>query len=298
MLAVSSVSDDAKTRGRGTWPNLLIIGAHKAGTSSLHAYLGLHPEIQMSLRKEPSYFTGPVSGPTQVSRWDLGPKWYCANFPGNEPRHGESSTSYTSYPIIRGVPERIHAAIPSAKLIYAVRDPFRRMVSHYMHVRGIGRERRSLGQVLSSPELMSSAYVVRSRYWLQLRQYLDHFPPEQILVTSLEDLSRDPRSVLERIFGFLEVDRDFVSPGWGKIHNASRRYPLLELIGRFLPEPTVQELADNRRGLRRLLHSVERPQRPAPHVPDHLWSPLREVFAKDAAGLREFTGAAFADWTV
>jgi hypothetical protein len=298
MLQSASMSEQVETRGSGTWPNFLIIGAHKAGTTSLHAYLGLHPEIQMSRRKELSFFAGPVSGATLVSRWHLGPDWYRANFPGSETRHGESSTSYTNFPIIKGVPQRIHAAIPEVKLIYLVREPIGRFVSHYMHVRGIGRERRSLAQVLNSPQLMSSAYTVRSLYWLQLRQYLDQFDANQILVISLEDLRSDRRAVLQKTFRFLDVDPKFVSPQWDQIHNASHRYPLLEIMGRFVSEPTVQEWSDKRRPFRRLLHSIERPQRPVPVVEDSLWEPLKAAFAEDADGLRDFTHEPFADWTL
>lgn len=293
MLAAPPVPDQLDTEGSGTWPNLLIVGAHKAGTTSLHAYLGLHPEIQMSRCKELAYFIGPVSAPTVVSRWHLGPEWYRANFPGSESRHGESSTAYTSFPVIEGVPERIHAAVPAVKLIYSVRDPIRRFISHYMHVRGIGRERRSLAQVLSSPQLMSSAYTSRSRYWLQLRQYLRYFDRDQILVTSLEDLQTDRRATLRKVFRFLDVDPDFVSPEWDQVHNVSRRYPLLELMGRVVDEPTVQRWSDDRRGLRRLLHSIERPPRPAPVVSDDLWAPLRELFGGEARDLRQFTGGSY-----
>src|SRR3954452_21113023 len=126
----------------GRWPNLLIIGAHKAGTTSLHRYLDIHPEVRMSEHKELAYFCGPTNDPLLVSRRHLGEAWYRANFVGSVAVHGESSTPYTFYSVVRGVPQRIHGAIPDVKLIYIVRDPVDRLISHYTFVRGQSREQR------------------------------------------------------------------------------------------------------------------------------------------------------------
>lgn len=282
----------------GCWPNLLIIGAHKAGTTSLHNYLSLHPDIQMSSHKELSYFAGPTDGVTLVSRWSLGEDWYRSNFPGREAVHGESSTSYTSFPLVAGVPERIHRAIPDVKLIYAVRDPIDRFVSHYLHVCGLGRERRGLDEILTSPRLAESAYMLRSRYWYQLSQYLDWFPAERIHVVALEDLRDRRTETLAGVFRFLEVEEDFRTSAWNEVHNVSHRFPLMELFGRFADEDTVYEWTNDRRGLKRLLRSVRRPQRPKPPVPDALWGEARGVFADEAGRLREFARLPLKQWSV
>lgn len=287
----------AAAEGGGRWPTLLIIGAHKAGTTSLYQYLDAHPEIRLSSQKELSYFAGPVSRPTLVSQWVRGPGWYQGNFVGTATVHGEASTGYTNYPHTTGVAQRIHEAIPDVKLIYAVRDPVDRMVSHYLHVRGLGRERRSLSDVLRSPRLTSSAYLLRSCYWLQLQQYLAWFEPSQILVVPFGSLVQERRKTLSRIFRFLGVADDFVSPDWERVYNAAHRYPLLEMLGKVLDEPTIMALSD-RRGVGRVLGSVRRPQRDKPVVPDRLWTPAKRIFVDDAEELRAFTGEALADWSV
>lgn len=283
----------------GRWPNLLIIGAHKAGTTSLHRYLDLHPDIQMSSHKELSYFTGTDDPSTdRWSRWGLGPDWYRSNFTGPEAVHGESSTLYTDYPRARGVPRRIHDSIPDVKLIYAVRDPIDRFVSQYRHVRGLGRERRTLAEVLRSPQLPESSYLLRSCYWLQLEQYLKWFDPAQIRLVSFRDLSLNRDETLASIFRFLGVAEGFRSPRWAEEHNVAKRYPLLELLGRRLSEPTMYRLANEWRGVRRLATAIERPQRAKPTVPDELWAPARRILARDAERLREFSGMDFGDWSV
>lgn len=72
-------------------PNLVVIGAHKAGTTSLQFYLGLHPQIQMSSPKELDFFL-------EKHNWKKGVEWYASHFHGPEPVHGEGSPSYTLFP--------------------------------------------------------------------------------------------------------------------------------------------------------------------------------------------------------
>jgi hypothetical protein len=297
----STVSRDRARRiagdEEGRWPTLLIIGAHKAGTTSLYRYLDAHPDIRLSSQKELSYFSGPVSGPILASQWGRGPEWYRGQFVGRALMHGEASTAYTNYPHINGVPQRIHEAIPDVKLIYAVRDPVDRMMSHYLHVRGIGRERRSLSDVLRSPRLTSSAYLLRSCYWLQLQQYLAWFQARQILVVPFERLVRERRKTLSRVFRFLGVADDFVSSDWEQVHNAAQRYPLLEVLGKVLDEPTIMTWS-GRRGIGRALVSLRASQSDKPVVSDHLWTSAKRIFADDAKRLRAFTGQSFEDWSV
>src|SRR4051812_36085465 len=97
-------------------PNLIIIGAARAGTTSLYHYLRSHPEIWMSPEKELYFFV-------EDHNWKRGIEWYERHFPAGTPVRGEASTFYTHFPIRPGVPERIAALLPSAKLIYLVRDP-------------------------------------------------------------------------------------------------------------------------------------------------------------------------------
>jgi Sulfotransferase domain. len=109
----------------GQLPNLLIIGSQKAGTTSLHTYLSYHPEIFMSKNKELAFFCGTNS--------DKDTDWYRSNFKTDKAIRGESSMVYTHCKRYPGVPARIHELIPEAKLIYILRDPISRVLSHYSH---------------------------------------------------------------------------------------------------------------------------------------------------------------------
>src|SRR5688500_4010417 len=110
-------------------PNLIIIGGLKCGTTSIHHYLGLHPEVQMSKPKELNFFVSELN-------WDLGIPWYKSRFDSRFPVRGESSPHYTNQPRFRGVAERIRDNVPDARLIYMVRDPISRILSHWRHATG------------------------------------------------------------------------------------------------------------------------------------------------------------------
>src|ERR687898_136777 len=75
----------------GALPNLVVLGAQKCGTSGLHFYLDLHPEIAMSMPKELNFFI-------EERGWPRGTDWYMQHFDPDAPIRGESSPNYTTYP--------------------------------------------------------------------------------------------------------------------------------------------------------------------------------------------------------
>ena len=112
-------------------PTFFVIGAPKAGTTSLHTYLDAHPQIQMSAVKEPRFYAGPDNGIAYPPDHVADPAAYEALFDPAFPVRGESSTDYATHPRRTGVPERIKAAVPEARFVYMVRDPIARTVSHH-----------------------------------------------------------------------------------------------------------------------------------------------------------------------
>ena len=148
---------------RGALPNLIVIGGLKCGTTSLHHYLNLHPQIAMSRPKELNFFVAELN-------WELGPEWYASHFERDAEIRGETSPHYTNLPRFEGVAERMRELLgDGARLIYMVRDPIERMLSHYLHNVGGGYESRPMAEALADPD---SAYVARSRYAMQLEPYL------------------------------------------------------------------------------------------------------------------------------
>lgn len=159
-------------------PTFIIIGAQKAGTTSLHSALGQHPDIGVSTPKELNYF---------AYNAHLGQEWYESHF-GDEVARGESCPQYTLWP---EAPARIHALVPDVRLIYLVRDPVDRIVSGWIHAFAAGRESRTLDDVVRGPEFPTSEYVVRASYGLHVARYLEYFARDQLLILDFEELIAD-----------------------------------------------------------------------------------------------------------
>lgn len=192
-------------------PNLFLIGAMKSGTTSLDRYLGSHPSIYMAPSKEPTHF---VSGHElrRVSEpiWRMG-YWrdrarYLAEFDGAEGATvlGESSTNYSKLPAISGVAKRIADFNPDARIVYIMRDPIERTLSHYWHNAKHHAERRPPLDAIRTDD----AYRDVSDYARQLEPYLTRFGSERVYTLTLEGLREDPRSELRTLYEWLGVDPD------------------------------------------------------------------------------------------
>ena len=275
-------------------PNLVVIGAAKCGTTSLHEYLDAHPDISMSRRKELDFFV-PDKNP------GYGLDWYESQFE-DAPVRGESSPSYSVHPYRPGVPERMQAVIPGARLVYLVRDPIERIVSHYVH-RSVNHPYiGSLEEALADPE-HGPELVAYSRYWHQLEQYLAYFPPEQILVVESDELGSRRDETLRRVFRFLGVDPDYRSPDFAEWHNPGVTHGRTTRTGQRVLRVLHRTLGANaalavRRAApaavkARFRTPYERPV-PSPELRARLEDELRE----DVERLRAHTGLAFSGWSI
>jgi hypothetical protein len=284
-------------------PTFFVIGAGKAGTSSLHHYLDQHPEIQMSSNKEPHFFAGPENGfPYAMGRVsEL--KEYEKLFDPAVAVRGESSPGYTSYPRRQGVPERIKELVPDAKFVYLVRDPVARTVSHHRHRVAVDGERRSLAEALSDLADPYAPCICPSKYASQLERYLSVYPAERILVVDQADLLADRSATLGEVFAFLSVDDGFGSDRFeDELYRSDERrvYPpgYASLVERVVV-PRVQWLPAR---VRRLLRSsAERallPPLPEATLDDGLRARLRELYVGEVERLRELTGKDFSTWSV
>lgn len=285
-----------------TLPTFMIIGAAKAGTTSLHFYLAQHPEIQMSANKEPNFFAGPPNGvpfpPRHVGR--IGD--YEALFDARFAVRGEASTGYTNHPRRTGVAQRIKRMIPDAKLIYLVRDPVERTISHYHDALALGKLRDSLEAALGefSPE---NPLLCHSRYATQLELYLQHFPAEQILVVDQADMRTDRRASLRRIFEFLGVDSGFDSVAFERTLHASEGRPVYSprcwaFVERLVVPRAQLVPAGSRRRLRQAFERGLLPKLEPADVEADLRMRLSDLFRAEVRRLRELTGEDFATWCV
>jgi hypothetical protein len=196
-------------------PDFLILGAQKAGTTALYAYLRRHPDLTGPSWKEVSFFD---------RHWTRGLAWYRGNFPNRARTRGklvgEASPSYLFHPL---APERVRQVVPDARLVALVRNPVDRALSHYNHEVALGREPLSFGDALDaederlrgevermladpgyfSREWWSHTYQARGRYAEQLERWLAVFPSEQLLVVPSDDLAADPAGTHARVLDFL-----------------------------------------------------------------------------------------------
>ena len=277
-------------------PNLIIIGGLKCGTTSIHHYLGLHPEIQMSKPKELNFFVEELN-------WDLGLDWYASRFDSAFKVRGESSPHYTNLPYFQGVAERIHQHVPDAKLIYMVRDPISRILSHWRHAVGAGYETRPIEEALARPD---QSYVTRSRYWMQLQPYLEVFDRSQIEIVTQEELQADRQATIRKAFAFAGVDQTFhsvqFSREWEKsTAKESDRYQFMEKLIKLPGFRSFDRNFDRfperlRWMVEKVVHDPEAPSAPKPELPEEIRESLTAQFSDDVAALQEFAGREFAGW--
>jgi hypothetical protein len=277
--------------GHDALPNLIVIGAQKCGTSGLHYYLGLHPEISMSTPKELDFFVA-------ERNYSRGLDWYRRHFDSRVEVRGESSPNYTAYPQHVGVPERMHATVPEARLVFMVRDPIDRIAAHWVHNFAKHRERGDLRETLLH---RNTSYVIRSHYHTQLQQFLNQYPREQILVLEQEDLRNRRLETLRRVFDFVGVDSGFTHASFSEErHRTARKLRRTRLAApferlgqtprrRLVPAP-LWRVVDNLYPFRRTIE--------VPDVREALPADALRSLREDAERLRELTGRDFATWSI
>lgn len=200
-------------------PDFIVLGAQRAGTSSLYRWLIEHPQIRRALVKEIHFFD---------LNYDRGSGWYRAHFPrtdrGGRPitLTGEASPYYLFHP---RVPERVASSLPPVKFIVLLRDPVVRAYSHYHHERSRGLEPLAFEEALSAeedrlgreaerlegdPHYRSHAhqrfsYLARGRYAEQLERWFAFHDRTRFCIIASEDLFSDPVGSLARVLDFLGV---------------------------------------------------------------------------------------------
>ena len=217
-------------------PDFLVIGAMKAGTTSMYRYLRDHPQIQMSTTKELHFFSEP-------DVWGRGWEWYGSQFPERRPETvamGEASTTYTKFPELPGVAARIAEHLPEAKLVYLVRHPVERMRSQYLHRVGEATESRPIDRAL----LEDPSYLHWSQYAMQIEQYLEHFERSRMLITTSESLRTDRAAILAEVYGFLGADRSWTDPVQEQeFYRAEDRVGFRPAVGRLARHRRLRRLA-------------------------------------------------------
>ncbi len=274
-------------------PNLLVIGAMKASTTSFSHLLRAHEEIWLPEEKEPSYFTS-QSYEDQRS-WNAYIKLfkYCAP----DARYiCEASTSYTKHPHLGPTPQRIREKLGQPKMIYLLRDPVSRTISNYRHsfVRGSYRAGMTLHEALQEDPIILTA----SRYHQQIQVYEDEFGPDCIHIVIAEAMHHDHGTVMEDVASYLEISMPSAwhqplpvvnsyqqlqgNRGWP---NWIMTFPGARRLKRIMPE-----------SMKHMLQSQAPYRAEAPPVTDDDRSAIFEAIEDDLALLMDRMGDSLCQW--
>jgi hypothetical protein len=196
-------------------PNFFIIGAMKSGTTFLWRLLASHPSVFLSHPKEPSYFVDPSQlRELQPGLWEQG-YWrseevYLSLFQSARGVSvvGEASVYYTHLPLASGVAKRISRFSPDARLIYVMRDPIARTISHYWHRVRHNDEHRPILDAIKD----DSRYRDVSHYKMQILPYLKQFERNQLKLITFEELTNNPDQTARSLFCWLNVDSSVELP--------------------------------------------------------------------------------------
>ncbi len=263
-------ADDRGESKLVTLPNFLVIGAGRAGTTSLYNYLRQHPEIYMSPIKETNFWAYLGEG---LRDEDLDRHGGTIVFPvrslqkyeglfegiASEKAIGEVSPRYMAS---KDTAACIADHLPNVKPIAILRDPVERAYSSYLFHRRDGRETRTFETAIDEEEsgTVSDAlrhgqrrYVGLGYYYRRLKPYFELFP-EHTAVFLFDDLRSDPLGLMRDLFRFLQVRPSFV-PDMSVRYNVSgiptgrlartvfRKRPALIRAKRAMP-PAIQNWLD------------------------------------------------------
>ena len=281
-------------------PNFLVIGAMKAGTTSLYHYLRSHPQVFMPDTKEVNFFN-------PMRNWRRGLDWYRSQFAGvgeDVVAIGEASTSYTKFPWVQDAPERIASTLgPNVRLIYVVRHPVERMRSQYLHNLTTGQETRAIEDAFDEEPM----YLNISRYAMQLERYDGHVSRDRVLIVDSRDLRDRRAETVRRVFGFLGVDEAWVPPTLDQeflrsdgrrakppVLRALRRIPRVRTMAVYVPDPIKR----SKKAVTKRLRPGEELRTGRADISDALRARLSDTLHEDVVRFRERMGPAFDGWGI
>lgn len=212
---------------REIWPNFFIVGAARAGTTSLYQYLRKVPGIYLSPVKEPKYFCSGdefgLSAPAPIRSQAK----YLRLFKGvrDETAVGEASPQYLCD---SDSPRLIQKAVPDARIIMNLRDPVERAFSHYLV-----HARMGLQRLPAEEALKLDVYLRQGLYAQPVEKYLDLFGRERVKILIFEEFIQCTKRGVTDVLQFLGIDAE-PPDSIAEMHNAfaQPRGPLIGMIYR------------------------------------------------------------------
>lgn len=303
-------------------PNFLILGAAKGGTTSLYAYLSQHPQVFMSVPKEPTFFgnegtNGLFNGPHDEdrcyhSRVITNLAEYSALFRDvtDQKAIGEGSV-YSLY--LPNAPEQIKKYVPKAHMFAVLRNPADRAYSAYLHVVRQARERLSFTAALEEEPLRIRQnwnplwhFKAMGFYYEQVKRYYDMFGRSQVHIYLYEDFQKDPLAIMKGVLDILGVDSSSFNPDMSRRYKKSYvpKYPVIEKIlhrGKiklqFAKQGWPKRLRWQARHVEHLIDRMAQPNRLAPPpIPEDVRGSLLSEYHDDILRLGDLLRRDLTHW--
>lgn len=261
-------------------PDFLLIGAMKCGTTTLASQLAQQSGVFVTKPKEPNFFS-------DDDIYAQGTEWYESLFASAQAGDlkGEASTHYTKLPTYPETLARMQKLLPEPRIIYMIRDPMTRAVSHYIHEWTEGRMGTDPETALAAaPEVIEYGCFGR-----QIAPFVDAYGRDAIYLTSLEQIKQDPDREFARIGGFLGLaDAAWIHdlPAQNVSKTRVRQMPLQSVL---VDNPVAEALrrALVPKALRRWIREG-RTMQDRPELPESLKVQMREQFLTDRKTLAAF----------
>jgi len=223
----------------------------KCGSTSLHAYLDMHSDIQMSDPKELNFFSNDEN-------YNKGVLWYSSFFKEGFKYNGESSVNYTKRQIFSSVSSRIKETLPKdVKLIYIVRDPIDRFQSNFSDSKTYGDipSSYSINEFVET-KIENNPLLKTSMYYYQIEAYLSHFVFKNMYFLKAEDLKKNPQAEMNALFKFLElkptsVEQITLNQSVSKTYYSTKYLKVtqsrwIQGLKRFLPNKVIASVKSSR----------------------------------------------------
>ena len=284
--------------------DFFIVGAPKAGTTSLYHYLNEHPKISMSSVKEPNYFS--------YEELETQKLYYKSNkinsldsyhnlFPTRDANliYGEASVSYLFY---KNVAEKIKTYNKNAKIIILLRNPIERAFSHYLMDVRLGLISESFESVVdgfettSKNKLYYQQYIELGKYYNQISNYKRLFNDKNILIIDYEDFKNKTSLSVTTVFDFLQIDTSFI-PNLDLTHNTFRKpkFTFIEILYsnhsiRFLINKLIPSKFKN------YINQMVFDKQDKPILSQDLHERLKSIFKNDVNKLSNMLNKDFSKW--
>jgi len=266
--------------------DFLIIGATKSATTWLQRSLQLDPMVYMP-NPELHFFS---------REYERGEDWYCEQFkvPATARLVGEKSNSYLES--IEAA-ARIHAALPSVKLIAQLRNPIERAYSDYCMLFRRGEVGREIARHLDPRSPSGSRFLGWGLYYKQLQPFLDLFPSDRLLLLLYDDMSIDPDAQVVRArnhLGLPPASSGIKVNEKVKDRDSAVLSPTLRTLFRPL-KPVLAPVRETKPF--KFLHALAARRTAYPPLTGELRKRLSEYFAQDVESLGRHMGRDLSAWS-